>query len=286
MPLPLISIIIPCYNGSNYIVETIQSILDQDEIRFEIIIVDDGSTDESKELIHSFIDNRINYVYQKNQGVSVARNRGFTYAKGTYAIFFDADDIMTSYFLSSRVYHLEKDPSLDFISGESQRFDENGLINGYLRGISANGIEEILLYYTDIITCPSNYIFKRVFLTNNDLSFNSYLSSTADKFFLLQCLNYGKTEFVNSISKLNYRIAKNSMSNKLTKNLVLDNEIYYEELLKQRLIPKKIRNKSLFLGNFILFASYWKVNEKKKALIFAIRSFVNSPMDFIKKCMI
>lgn len=283
MQKTLINIIIPCYNGSNYIAETLNSILIQDEIRFEIIIVDDGSTDDLKAIIESFTDNRVKYFYQSNQGVSSARNTGFFQASSKYIIFFDADDIMTPFFISSRLNYLEEATSLDFISGEAQRFDEKGYINGYSRGISMDGNSEILLYHPEIITCPSNYFFRRSFLAENNITFNTNLSSTADRFFLLQCIKLGETKFVESISKLNYRIAKNSMSGILTKKLVLDNQIYYEELVKDGLIPKKIKNKSLFLGNFILFASYWKIGEKYRGLKYGIGSFVRSPIGFIKK---
>src|ERR1041385_3598936 len=98
----LISIIIPCYNAANYIGETLNSILQQDQENFEVIVIDDGSTDESKQRIESFNDKRIIYKYQNNQGVSAARNKGMNFAKGAYIVFFDADDMMTSNFLSAR----------------------------------------------------------------------------------------------------------------------------------------------------------------------------------------
>ncbi len=82
MPLPFISIIIPCYNASNFIIETIQSILNQDESRFEILVIDDGSTDDSKIKISTFADLRISYFYQTNKGVSSARNNGLFHSKG------------------------------------------------------------------------------------------------------------------------------------------------------------------------------------------------------------
>ncbi|MBI3519556.1 MAG: glycosyltransferase family 2 protein [Bacteroidetes bacterium] len=286
MSAPLISIVIPCYNGSNHIGETIGSILSQDEVRFEIIIVDDGSTDDSKTKIDSFLDPRICYLYQNNKGVSAARNNGFVHAKGTYVIFFDADDIMTPHFLSSRVNKLKDNLDLDFISGEVQKFDENGLITGYYRGTSKNVVHEILLYNIEVVTCPSNYCFRKDFLVKNGLLFNEKLSSTADKFFLVHCAKFGKSNFDSGLSKLYYRVAKNSMSHKLTSALVYDNESFYRELIKSDLIPWEIKNKSLFLADFILFASFWKVGEKGKSLKYAMYSLLKNPVEFIKKCVI
>lgn len=286
MPIPLISIVIPCYNGANYIIDTLQSILKQDEQKIEIILVDDGSTDNTKILIDSVSDYRIQYVYQKNQGVSVARNNGFALAQGRYIVFFDADDMMTPCFLSRRYHSLENEIDLDFISGPVQKFNEKGLIMGYYRGTHINVHEEILLYNPEVVTCPSNYMFRRAFLKSHNILFNSSLSSTADKFFLITAAKFGKSVFNEELPPLYYRVVKNSMSHTLTKGLVIDNEVYYQQLVKNDLIPKTIQNKSLFLGDFILFASFWKVNEKGKSLKYAIRSFFRNPIEFLWKCII
>jgi glycosyltransferase involved in cell wall biosynthesis len=286
MTLPFISIIIPCYNASNFIIETIHSILNQDESRFEILVIDDGSTDDSKIKISTFTDLRINYFYQTNKGVSSARNNGLRHSKGNYIIFFDADDIMSPNFLSSRIKYLENNSEMHFVSGEVQKFDENGNINRYFRGTSINGVEEILLYDLEVVTCPSNYCFRKSFLINNKLTFNENLSSTADKYFLLESFKFGKSDCDSSLSKLNYRVVENSMSHKLTIGLVIDNENFYKSILKTDLVPKNIENKSLFLGNFILFASYWKVGKKQKSFKFAMRCFYKEPVEFIKKCLI
>lgn len=89
-----ISIIIPLYNKEKFIRSTIQSILQQDFQDFEIVIVDDGSKDNSAKIIKSFTDLRIRLVQQRNQGVSAARNRGINEAQGDYIFFLDADDTL------------------------------------------------------------------------------------------------------------------------------------------------------------------------------------------------
>ena len=85
----LVSIIIPFYNAEKFISETLRSVLSQSNVLFEIIAVDDGSTDLSKVIIESFKDDRIQYYFQENKGVSSARNAGLSYAKGEYVIFFE-----------------------------------------------------------------------------------------------------------------------------------------------------------------------------------------------------
>ncbi|MEE0441481.1 MAG: glycosyltransferase family 2 protein [Thomasclavelia sp.] len=95
----LFSVVIPVYNKSENVKETIQSVLLQTEKNFEIIVIDDGSTDDSIEIIKSFEDQRIKIINQSNQGVSVARNNGIKNAKGKYVSFLDADDLWETNYL-------------------------------------------------------------------------------------------------------------------------------------------------------------------------------------------
>lgn len=88
---PLISVIIPVYNGASYLRKAIESILNQSYPSIEIIVVDDGSTDNSSEILRSFVP-EIQYYYQKNAGVGAARNFGVRVAKGDFISFLDQDD--------------------------------------------------------------------------------------------------------------------------------------------------------------------------------------------------
>lgn len=89
----LISIIIPTYNRANTLAKSIQSVLDQTAGNWELIIIDDGSSDNTKKSIEAFLqDERISYYYQENSGVSAARNKGAALSKGDYVIFLDSDD--------------------------------------------------------------------------------------------------------------------------------------------------------------------------------------------------
>lgn len=92
----LVSLIIPTYNYGEFISNAIVSILKQTYDNYEIIVVDDGSTDGTKNIVKSFKNNKIKYIYQENQGANVARNRGFKESSGEYIIFLDSDDILGS----------------------------------------------------------------------------------------------------------------------------------------------------------------------------------------------
>ncbi len=107
---PFFSVIIPLYNKAKFIEETLQSVLDQDFLDFEIIIIDDGSTDDSVEIVEQFSDSRITLFKQKNTGVSIARNNGITAAKGTYMALIDADDYWYSNHLTALINQIHQFP--------------------------------------------------------------------------------------------------------------------------------------------------------------------------------
>lgn len=114
---PLVSVIMPAYNAEKYIAGAIQSVLDQDYSNFELLIINDGSTDNTRQIIQSFGDGRIRYFEQNNQGVSAARNVGLDNMKGEYFCFLDADDKYTKISLSRRVSVFKKKGHIDFLDG-------------------------------------------------------------------------------------------------------------------------------------------------------------------------
>lgn len=103
----LVSIIMPCHNAEKHIAEAIQSVLNQTHTHFELIIVNDGSTDSSEHIVQSFKDERIHYIIQKNQGQCHASNTGIRQANGDFIKFFDADDVMNEYHLEAQLDRLE-----------------------------------------------------------------------------------------------------------------------------------------------------------------------------------
>ena len=123
---PLVSVIIPTYNCDRYIIEAIESVLNQTYSNKEIIIVDDGSTDNTKQVIKPYL-NQINYFYQKNQGSSVARNRGIQEVKGEFIAFLDADDFfLHKSKLADQIDCFTAQPSLGIVHTGWQRIDSNG----------------------------------------------------------------------------------------------------------------------------------------------------------------
>jgi teichuronic acid biosynthesis glycosyltransferase TuaG len=274
----LVSIIIPAYNAALYIEETIQSIYQQSHQAWEVIIVNDGSTDRTAELIKLFKDPRVQCITQKNAGVAAARNKGLHFAKGEFVVFFDADDIMTTEFLIERVKALVGDLKTGYVGGMVETFPVKAKIK---RAAASDPVNEILFFNASFATVPSNYMFRKKILIDNDIKFNRELSSSADRFFILEVsrITRGKN-LAGESGKLLYRFTSQSMSNNVTPGLIMDNEKFYYELKRKNLLPQgKVQKfKSFYflsLAKGFGLVKYWKRVVKYLAM-----SFVNHPVFF------
>lgn len=124
---PLVSTIIPCFNTGRFLGEAIGSALSQEGVSQEVIVVDDGSTDDSKAVAESFLsDSRVHYIHQTNMGLSAARNTGVRAARGKYIKFLDADDLILPGGLESQVEFLEKNAAVGVVVGAHHWVDEQG----------------------------------------------------------------------------------------------------------------------------------------------------------------
>ncbi len=124
---PLISVVTPTYNRADYLGEAIDSVLAQTYQHFEMLIVDDGSTDATPELMKRYAsDSRIRYFQQENQGQSVARNRGIAESTGEYICFLDSDNAWLPEKLESSLAHLAANPGTDVVYGDCITIDEHG----------------------------------------------------------------------------------------------------------------------------------------------------------------
>jgi glycosyltransferase involved in cell wall biosynthesis len=115
-----VSVIIPVYNSEKYLSEAIESVLAQTYQAFELIIIDDGSSDRSREIATSYP--MVNYIYQQNSGVAAARNKGIKIAKGDFLAFLDADDLWMPEKLALQMEAFARDPSLEIVTGYVEQF--------------------------------------------------------------------------------------------------------------------------------------------------------------------
>jgi glycosyltransferase involved in cell wall biosynthesis len=125
---PLVSVVIPCYNSARYLAETIESVLAQTYVQVEIIVVNDGSTDATGEIAQSY---PLQYVYQKNGGISAARNTGVLHSRGKYVLFLDHDDRLLPKAIEAGVKCLEGQPECAMAVGEHRYIQADGTEIGY-----------------------------------------------------------------------------------------------------------------------------------------------------------
>ncbi len=124
--MKLVSVIVPVYQKEQYITATINSVLRQTYNNWELIIVDDGSTDRSLDICQHFSDPRIKIISQANGGVSSALNTGIRAAQGDYIAFLDGDDLWQSENLAKQIAHLENSPQLGVSFSRSALIDSTG----------------------------------------------------------------------------------------------------------------------------------------------------------------
>lgn len=148
---PLVSVIIPNYNYAQYLREAIESVLSQTYPNIEIIVVDDGSTDGSREIIENYGD-RITAIFQKNQGVSAARNNGVVGSNGEFAAFLDADDVWLPEKLEKQVGRFFDNEKIGFVHCSMTLISPDGEIVGEeSAGQEGSVADEFLLFERGVV---------------------------------------------------------------------------------------------------------------------------------------
>lgn len=130
---PLASVIIPVYNMQDYIAETLDSVLKSDYPNYEIIVMDDGSTDNSIDIIKSYAEKsaKIKFFQQPNGGVSAARNHAIRLSRGEYILPVDADDLISSNYMSEAVKVLRENPQIKVVCCEVEKFGDKNKLKKY-----------------------------------------------------------------------------------------------------------------------------------------------------------
>jgi len=195
------SVIIPLYNKAAYISKAIQSVLDQNDTEFELIIVNDGSTDGSLGRVHEFDDSRIRIIEQSNAGVSVARNNGVKVAQNEYIAFLDADDWWAREYLGEMKKLIIKYPDAGLWAAKyyKVRFGKNIVANiGLEDGFAEGYINYFKVYAKTLwmpITSSSFIIPRKVFNKYN--GFNSKLHIGEDFYLWAQVALTEQIAYIN-----------------------------------------------------------------------------------------
>lgn len=157
---PKISVLLPAYNAEDYLQESIESILAQTFEDFELIIINDGSTDQSLDIMLSFDDPRIRIINQPNAGLPVALNTGIKLSRGTYLARQDADDISLPNRLAEQVKYLDEHSHCALLGSWADIISDNTLTDRYLRHPHLNGDIQIKLFFFNCFVHSSVMIRK------------------------------------------------------------------------------------------------------------------------------
>lgn len=284
---PLVSMIIPAYNASRHIGQTILSIHQQAYPNLEIIVVNDHSTDNTVQVVNALA---LQYVRVETNptksGVSGARNFGMTLAKGKYICFFDADDLMAPRFIDARIDFLENNPGyIGCCARVIKKFESTGEYSAVkFNGVSNNPLKSVLLFDKTSITCPSNFIFQRYWLETTQVKFNPELSSSADRFFLLEITLWSKiAQITTPESELIYLVRQSSMSHLLTNNLLDDNYRFKKEVLKKIPLTAGYKKDFSFKINYVLCGGHYKMKNWSKFFKFFAFTALRNPVKFIQQ---
>lgn len=280
MKRPLISVIIPMYNAEKYIYKNINSILNQDFSDFELIVVNDSSTDNSLNIVKSFDDKRISIYTKINEGTSKARNYGLKYAKGDYILFIDADDYIELNTLSTYVSIIEKENIDLIINGfysETVNSNYNDLV--FLDSKSYHNKKDlkedlVLLYKKHLLYNVWNKLFKTTIIKNNKISFKD-ISFGEDMIFVQdylkhcnriyntdKCLYHYVREIKNSITM---SFIPNLLNIRINENKIIANFLGTYGIKKGEyvdFISKRYIERTLGCLENVHRSNYWSLKEK------------------------
>ena len=171
-----VSVIITCYNQAHCIINTLKSVVAQTYTNWECIIVDDGSLDDSAEVIKAFIkdDTRFTYLFQNNQGVSRARNKGFALATGSFINFMDGDDTFLPDKLKEQIQVFKDNPEIAVCICDHQFYLEKEDVYKYyeFENLTTKPLEQLLFkWHNGIAFPPHAALYKRELWTFNELPF-------------------------------------------------------------------------------------------------------------------
>lgn len=282
MNAPEVSIIIPAYNAGQWLVEAVASVFTQTHSDWEMIIVNDGSTDGTLGIAHGYDDERIKVVDQANAGVSAARNAGIALAKGTYIGFMDADDVMLPENIAVKLACL-KEHSVDWVFSDLALCDEHLCRTGeVMEGTDEDVLRTILINFRPAVptSCSNVLAHRRCF--EQGVSFDEHLSNAADQDYSMQLAAGFRYHHLSGVFNL-YRIVPGSMS----KNVDLYQRDHLRLFSKARqlgyLNNAHFRRKCMANVYWGIGGSWWLLAENPlRAIPFMIRAFLRWPRVIIR----
>ncbi len=252
---PAVSIIMPTYNRCRFITKAIESVIEQTYSNWELIIVDDGSTDQTSEVVGKYVqnDSRIRYIKQKNAGCAAARNRALAEATGAYIAFIDDDDVYEPNKLQIQVEYLNENPKIGFVYSDSELIDVRG---NHLKNVPEIPQRSFLELITGFAVPPIAIMVKKECFDRVGL-FCTELRNTDDYDMWLRIAKEFQFAYLPAKVALYVWHDGNLTLNqrKTTANLTF----IYKRLMKQRLSEDERRQ----VIRSVLQFTYWYADEKR-----------------------
>ena len=296
MSMPIVSIVMPMYNVEKYVSAAIESVLCQSLCDWELLVVDDGSTDNSNAVAQKYasLDRRIKVLHKENGGLSDARNYGLEHAHGKYIHFFDSDDLIQPDFYEKMLSAIIKG-NYDFVICGYFKDVENidGTINSYpfsYNTTDSSSINECQFFdfYDYLFNYAWNKVFSTLFLKQNRLEFKKGLSIIEDKEFMSKVMKYSPSFFIIDYVGYRYQLRNRiTLNNQFTSDFV-ETHLYGIEIQNQ-LFNHFCKNEDVLnqqRGKLAIHTAMWifncisKSHESKKSKISYIKlvvehSFIN-----------
>lgn len=286
--MPNLSIIIPVYNAEKYLEKCLNSILNQNYTNFEVVLVNDGSKDNSKNICEQYSkkDPRVIFFDKENEGVSLTRNFGITKAKGKYITFVDADDWLEKEAYEKAFNILEENYDIDLLVYNFNYYKKNKIENKYapetfiLENEEIKKIQATLLnpnhfsstgFSTKFkgLAYPWNKIYKKSIILENNLQFRitNKRAVYEDLLFIYEYLQYAKKVYFLKEILYNYRVFEESASNKYNEEIVDINDELFENLINLdcNIMKQEFLKQSFYvrvINNFYLSLNLYFYNKK------------------------
>lgn len=290
------SVIVPIYKVAAYIAETVKSLLNQTFKDFELILVDDGSPDQSANIVESLLsasDLDYQIIHTENKGVSAARNTGIEIAKGEYIIMVDGDDVLSSNFLAVYAELMKKYPEADVYSTSFTVYKENSVIE-------QPKIEKDIVLYTADKALIAFYnrnprfllptlLLSNEFVKRNIIRFDEQVRYSEDVQFIWRVLAFNKKHVIHSTySGYKYILHPGSTMTASSVKKILTWCNGFEQLDKDvhRYLPHEIRESFVPMSYFAMlhgaakmvsFSSFWEIYQKARCLEHLLFNGIKAP---------
>jgi glycosyltransferase involved in cell wall biosynthesis len=280
----LVSVIIPAFNAAAFLAETIESVLAQTYTHFELIVVNDGSTDDTLRIAESYLhDARMRCISIKNAGVSAARNAGFAKSSGSLVAFLDADDVWLPDNLRCKTELLAHYPQavlahapVENINADSQR---TGVINA---GKGGNVLHELLGWTHTVVPGPSSILVRRTAIERIN-GFDEKLSTAADQDLFFRLAETGEFTMCSEVLSL-YRLHPHNMHRHIAR-MESDHIQVYRKATQRNAFGSAAYRRQCFANLYLILAGSWWKNggNKPRALWFVLRSVFTHPLALWRK---